>query len=70
MKKNPFNDVMNEKQLDELFRDYYRHRDNSILQLVMLLFSKADIETNENPQKTENTVHEIPESFDNNSIFT
>jgi hypothetical protein len=26
--------------MDELFRDYYRHRDNSMLQLVFLLFSK------------------------------
>ena len=36
-------DVVHGEQMDNLFIDYYRHRDNSILQLVILLFSNAKV---------------------------
>ena len=39
-------DVVRGEQMDNLFIDYYRHRDNSILQLVILLFSNAKVFNN------------------------
>ena len=50
------NEVINKKELDELFRDYYRHRENSVLQLVLLLFSKKESDKKENTERIENIV--------------
>ena len=68
--KNTFNEVINEKQLDELFRDYYRHRDNSILQLLFLLLSKKEFDKNDIIEKPNNAVDKIPDPAYNNSIYT
>ena len=54
--QSPINEVINEKELDELFRDYYRHRENSVLQLVLLLFSKKESDKKKNTERIENIV--------------
>ena len=62
--------IINEGQIEELFRDYYRNRDNSILQLVFLLFSKAKMTSDENKdvyEKMLDTTTESIEEFIKNS---
>ena len=68
--KSLVNEVINEKELDELFRDYYRHRENSILQLVLLLFSKKEMDRKENEERIENIVNEKSGPEINSSIIT
>lgn len=69
-KRNSFNEFINEKQLDELFRDYYRQRDNSVLQLLFLLFSKKELDRNENEEQLENVINEKYDPVDKNSKYT
>ena len=47
-------EVVSEDQIDELFRDYYRYRDNSMLQLLLLLFSKTKVAADEKVPDMEN----------------
>ena len=67
---NSFNEFINEKQLDELFRDYYRQRDNSVLQLLFLLLSKKELDRNENEEQLEKVINEKYDPVDKNSKYT
>ena len=57
--------VIDEAHMDELFTDYYRHRDNSVLQLVMLLFSKAKVTDDKNVPNVSNEIDASRTGFTN-----
>ena len=70
-RKQLIDDIISEDQLDELFRDYYRHRDNSMLQLIFLVFSKAKVSMDTNvPDAKENCSDDNVELKENDTMFT
>ena len=62
--------VINEVKIDDLFRDYYRHRDNSILQLVFLSLSKAKMTSGENIPNLKDDTDEDAQIERRKSMFT
>ena len=60
-----FQSSSTDEDIDKLFEDYYRNRDNSMLQLVFLLLSKLKSSLKQTVPNSEydNNLHE-PEEFE------